>query len=87
MNRMVNTLGVGRWTERSAFAAILYSVSAVAPAHAYIDPGTGSMVLQLLLGGVAGAMVNGRLYMQRIADAFRAITGRKPAEDAPKADR
>ena len=31
-----------------------------APAHAYLDPGTGSMILQVLLGGIAGAAVAGR---------------------------
>lgn len=27
------------------------------PAHAYLDPGTGSLVLTTILGGVAGLMV------------------------------
>ena len=31
-------------------------------AHAYLDPGTGSMILQLVLGGVAGLLLAGRLY-------------------------
>ena len=35
------------------------------PAWAYLDPGTGSMMLQLLLGGIAGAMVVGKLYWHR----------------------
>ena len=38
------------------------------PAWAYLDPGTGSMMLQLLLGGVAGAMVVGKLYWQRLRE-------------------
>lgn len=37
---------------------------------AYLDPGTGSMVLQLLLGGVAGAVVVVKLYWQKIKDFF-----------------
>ncbi len=41
------------------------------PALAYLDPGTGSMILQLLLGGVAGALVVGKLYWQRVKDFFR----------------
>jgi hypothetical protein len=40
------------------------------PAYAYLDPGTGSMLLQLLLGGVAGALVVGKLYWQRVKDLF-----------------
>ena len=41
------------------------------PALAYLDPATGSMILQLLLGGVAGALVVGKLYWQRVKDFFR----------------
>ncbi len=36
------------------------------PAQAYLDPGTGSMVLQLILGGVAGALVIVKLYWARL---------------------
>ena len=37
------------------------------PAFAYIDPGSGGMMMQLLLGGVAGLTVLVRLYWQRLA--------------------
>ena len=40
----------------------LGAVSVTSPAYAYLDPGTGSMLLQMLLGGVAGALVVGKLY-------------------------
>ena len=36
------------------------------PAHAYLDPGSGGMMVQLLLGGVAGAVVLVRLYWQQL---------------------
>ena len=39
-------------------------------AFAYLDPGTGSMVLQMVLGGVAGILVVGKLYWQRIKAFF-----------------
>ena len=45
------------------------------PAHAYIDPGTGGMLLQLLLGGTAGALVIGKLYWLRIKEGFQSIFG------------
>ena len=35
------------------------------PAYAYVDPGSGGMLIQLLLGGVAGVAVIVRLYWQR----------------------
>ena len=40
-------------------------------ALAYLDPGTGSMVLQLLLGGIAGAVVILKLYWRRFVGLFR----------------
>lgn len=33
---------------------------------AYLDPGTGSMLLQALAGGVAGVAVVGKLYWRRL---------------------
>jgi hypothetical protein len=38
---------------------------------AYLDPGSGSMLVQLLLGGVAGAAVIVKLGWQRFRDIFR----------------
>ena len=38
-----------------ALAAAL-SVAMTAPAHAYLDPGTGSIVLQAIIGGVAASL-------------------------------
>jgi hypothetical protein len=35
-------------------------------AHAYIDPGAGSMFLQILLGGIAGLAVLGRIFWKRL---------------------
>ena len=39
-------------------------------AHAYLDPGSGSMLLQLVLGGVAGLAVLVKLYWQRLLLVF-----------------
>ncbi len=63
------------------FALLFASVLRVdAPAYAYLDPGTGSMLVQLLLGGVAGALVIGKLYWQRI----KAFFGRQPVQNASR---
>ena len=53
------------------FVAFLLSMGLSSPAYAYLDPGTGSMLLQLLLGGFAGALVIGKLYWHRLKDMFR----------------
>lgn len=36
------------------------------PAHAYLDPGTGSMMLQVLLGGIAATAVLAKLFWHRV---------------------
>lgn len=36
----------------------------------YVDPGSGSMVLQLLLGGFSGLYVIFRLFKQKILGVF-----------------
>ena len=40
------------------------------PAEAYLDPGSGSMFLQVLLGGVAGVAVIAKLYWRRLLALF-----------------
>ena len=41
------------------------------PGEAYLDPGAGSMLLQLLLGGVAAAGVVVKLFWHRLRIPFR----------------
>ena len=38
---------------------------------AYLDPGTGSMLVQLLVGGVAAAAVTAKLYWHRLLRLLR----------------
>jgi len=45
-----------------AMVAIVVSTSS---AYAYLDPGTGSIILQVLLGGIAGIALALKLYWQR----------------------
>lgn len=71
--------GVARVASVTVIGAAVGLVST--PAHAYIDPGTGGMLLQLLLGGVAGAMVIVKLYWFRIKDGFQSVFGRREKVD------
>lgn len=52
-----------------------------APAYAYLDPGTGSMLLQGLIGGAvaAGSVIS--LYWGRLKAL---VTGTKPEKDNDK---
>jgi hypothetical protein len=56
-------------------SALFYGMFAT-PAHAYLDPGTGSMILQVLLGGIAGLALAGRFYWHK----FLGLIGMRPAE-------
>lgn len=42
------------------------TVAMIAPAHAYLDPGTGSIVLQAIIGGVAATLFLVRGYFYRL---------------------
>ena len=42
-----------------------------APVYAYLDPGSGSMLLQILLGGFAAIGVVAKLYWHRVTSFFR----------------
>lgn len=46
----------------------------------YIDPGTGSLLLQALAGGIAAVAVGAKFYWGRL---LRALRIRKPPEDVP----
>jgi opacity protein-like surface antigen len=54
-------------------------------ASAYIDPGTGSMFLQLLLGGIAGVLVVLKLYWRQFTSFFRRDSQRD-SERSPSDD-
>jgi hypothetical protein len=57
-------------------ALIAVFATAPQPAYAYLDPGTGSMILQLLLGGTVGALAVGKLYWFKIKSMF-SFSGKK----------
>ena len=37
---------------------------------AYIDPGSGSMIIQLILGGAAAVAVGAKFYWKRLLEAL-----------------
>ncbi len=47
---------------------------------AYLDPGSGSMILQIIAGGLAAVAVTARLYWNRI---LRFLRSRKDEPEAP----
>lgn len=57
-------------------AGIVASVHS-APALAYMDPGTGSIILQGMLAGIAAALAAGSLFWSRIKARLSALFLRK----------
>ena len=56
------------------------------PAHAYLDPGTGSIILQGLLAGIAAAMAAAGLYWARLKSFFSSLFSSKKLADSKLAD-
>lgn len=53
-----------------AVAVFLFVSHLNGRAEAYLDPGTGSMALQAVLGGIVGALTLLRMYRDRIKGFF-----------------
>jgi hypothetical protein len=67
---------VGRWIP----LVILTMVVFARPAHAYIDPGTGSYLLQTALGAFFGLLYVTNVYWRQVTSLIRhARAGERPS--------
>jgi hypothetical protein len=65
------------WITAALFVAMFLFVSERnATVHAYLDPGTGSIALQLLIGGIVAVLATARGYWARI----KAFASRRQAD-------
>ena len=62
-------------------AVLTIFAAGISPAEAYLDPGTGSMILQGLIGAVAGGLVLLKIYWRRIKLFFSSKRAGKSVED------
>ena len=53
---------------QASFAALLLLSSM--PAYAYLDPATGSIIIQALLAGLVGALLAGKIFFAQIKSYF-----------------
>jgi hypothetical protein len=51
--------------------SIVFFIFFCSNAYAYLDPGTGSMILQLLLGGIAGLAIIAKLFWHKLVNIFK----------------
>jgi len=63
------------------FTAISFLMFFTKSAYAYLDPGTGSMMIQVALAGIAAASVSIGIFWKRIKLFFRRISGREKKEE------
>ena len=68
-----------RATIRLALFAGFALLLSTGTSHAYLDPGTGSILLQGLIAGIAGGLVAMRLYWTRVKSFFK-LDKKKEAE-------
>ena len=68
---------------KASALVIIALLTSQAPLHAYIDPGSTSLFLQGIVGGIAALLVVTRNYWQRAVGRFR--RGGKAAADRPDA--
>ena len=57
------------WGLIAAFT-LIFSICITIPAYAYLDPGTGSMIIQVIIGVVAGALVTLKVFWSKIKAFF-----------------
>jgi len=63
------------------FTAIL-SLLMFTDAVAYLDPGTGSMLLQVILGGIAAVAVAFKLYWHKLRAALGMAKKEQPEDES-----
>jgi hypothetical protein len=51
-------------------AAVLFVSSLTGEVHAYLDPGTGSMAIQMVLAAIVGGLATVKIYWHRIQSLF-----------------
>ena len=61
------------------FIACLASIFTTSTAHAYLDPGTASLILQGIIGAIGAGIVTLGIYWQKFTGLFR----RKRDDDSP----
>ena len=50
-------------------------------AHAYIDPGTGSYIIQVIIGGVLGAAFALKVYWKKVKSYFANLLSKQTKND------
>ena len=63
---------------RVLLLALVVCLSITSPAHAYLDPGTGSMLLSAIIGVAAAVGLALKLFWYQLVGLFRGKKGGRP---------
>jgi hypothetical protein len=67
--------------------ATFYFLALARPAFAYVDPGTGSLIFQLLISAFVGGLFVIKTYWQKIKNWFSGTENPEATNDATACDR
>ena len=62
---------VGSFAAWTLLLAMMLSLLVVAPAAAYLDPGSGSLIFQVVVGGAMAIALSVKIFWRRITTFFR----------------
>ena len=71
LNSLVNMKDTKSFKPTLLLAAILFTIASFRDAWAYLDPGTGSYVLQLILAAALGAALTVKMWWAKFVGLFR----------------
>lgn len=71
-----------RFGRMAALFALYTSLSS--PAFAYLDPATGSIILQAIVGVVGTWLVYSRIFVAKSRNFFGRVLGKKPVVQDPE---
>ena len=62
---------VGSFAAWTLFLAVGFSLLVVAPAAAYLEPGSGSLIFQVVIGSAMAVALSAKIFWRRITSFFR----------------
>jgi len=71
--------------------SFLITMSFATPAYAYLDPGTGSIILQGIIASIAMISLTAKMYWYKLTSFFRKsdpleVNDEEESEEAPKSN-
>ena len=68
-------------SRRVLVLAFLAAIQVAPSAHAYLDPGSGSFIMQAIVAAFIGASLALKVFWQRVKAFFARLFSRAPATD------